>query len=192
MRRRHWARRRRPASGFRSSSTGLRCRMAALSQRLTVSRSRSRRTEPFTLEVETIVDPSANTQLSGLYRSSGTIARNAKQKFPRITYFPDRPTSWPSQPTRIEADKTEAPRPARKWQPGRGRRRARAVGILRSGTIRIPNRLIYCSCGWRPCRCRRPVITMSGRNVTLRIYVEHARRALQLRNGFAQASHAVG
>ena len=27
---------------------------------------------PFTLEIETVVDPSANTQLSGLYRSSGT------------------------------------------------------------------------------------------------------------------------
>src|SRR5687767_13885677 len=26
----------------------------------------------FTLEIETLVDPSANTQLSGLYRSSGT------------------------------------------------------------------------------------------------------------------------
>ena len=27
---------------------------------------------PFTLEIETLVDPTANTQLSGLYRSSGT------------------------------------------------------------------------------------------------------------------------
>src|SRR6476660_8504273 len=27
---------------------------------------------PFNLEIETLVDPSANTQLSGLYRSNGT------------------------------------------------------------------------------------------------------------------------
>ena len=28
---------------------------------------------PFTLEIETLVDPTANTQLSGLYRSSGNF-----------------------------------------------------------------------------------------------------------------------
>ena len=34
---------------------------------------------PFTLEIETLVDPSANSQLSGLYRSSA-IAPNARRK----------------------------------------------------------------------------------------------------------------
>ena len=47
---------------------------------------------PFTLTIETIVDPSANTQLMGLYRSSGTYCTQCEAEgFRRITYFPDRP-----------------------------------------------------------------------------------------------------
>ena len=66
--------------------------------------------EPFTLEIETLVDPSANTQLSGLYRSSGTYCTQCEAEgFRRITYFPDRPDVMAVYTTRIEADKAEAP-----------------------------------------------------------------------------------
>ena len=65
---------------------------------------------PFTLEIETLVDPSANTQLSGLYRSSGTYCTQCEAEgFRRITYFPDRPDVMAVYTTRIEADKKEAP-----------------------------------------------------------------------------------
>ncbi len=65
---------------------------------------------PFTLEIETLVDPTANTQLSGLYRSSGTYCTQCEAEgFRRITYFPDRPDVMAVYTTRIEADKTEAP-----------------------------------------------------------------------------------
>jgi aminopeptidase N len=48
---------------------------------------------PFTLEIETLVDPSANTQLSGSTARATPIAPSARPKaFRRITYFPDRPT----------------------------------------------------------------------------------------------------
>ena len=48
---------------------------------------------PFTLEIVTQVDPSANTQLSGLYRSSGTYCTQCEAEgFRRITYFPTGPT----------------------------------------------------------------------------------------------------
>ena len=41
---------------------------------------------PFTLEIETLVDPTANTQLSGLYRSSGTYCTQCEAEgFRRIT-----------------------------------------------------------------------------------------------------------
>ena len=47
---------------------------------------------PFRLSVETFVDPSANTQLSGLYRSGGTYCTQCEAEgFRRITYFLDRP-----------------------------------------------------------------------------------------------------
>jgi len=65
---------------------------------------------PFTLEIETLVDPTANTQLSGLYRSSGNWCTQCEAEgFRRITYFPDRPDVMAVYTTRIEADKSEAP-----------------------------------------------------------------------------------
>ncbi len=65
---------------------------------------------PFTLEIETLVDPTANSQLSGLYRSSGTYCTQCEAEgFRRITYFPDRPDVMAVYTTRVEADKAEAP-----------------------------------------------------------------------------------
>ena len=64
----------------------------------------------FVLEVETVVDPTNNTQLMGLYRSSGTYCTQCEPEgFRRITYFPDRPDVMAIYTTRIEADKDEAP-----------------------------------------------------------------------------------
>ncbi|MBU3888958.1 aminopeptidase N [Methylosinus sporium] len=65
---------------------------------------------PFTLEIETEVDPSANTQLSGLYRSGSAYCTQCEAEgFRRITYFLDRPDVLSVYTTRIEADKSEAP-----------------------------------------------------------------------------------
>ena len=65
---------------------------------------------PFTLEIETLVDPTANTQLSGLYRASDTYCTQCEPEgFRRITYFPDRPDVMAVYTTRIEANKDEAP-----------------------------------------------------------------------------------
>jgi aminopeptidase N len=80
---------------------------AATPERLTISQAPP---GPFQLEIETLVDPSANTQLSGLYRSSGTYCTQCEAEgFRRITYFPDRPDVMAVYTTRIEADKAEAP-----------------------------------------------------------------------------------
>jgi len=65
---------------------------------------------PFVLEIETIVDPSANTQLSGLYRSGSAYCTQCEAEgFRRITYFLDRPDVLGVYTTRIEADAAEAP-----------------------------------------------------------------------------------
>ena len=62
------------------------------------------------MTIETIIDPSANTQLMGLYRSSGTYCTQCEAEgFRRITYFPDRPDVLAVYTTRIEADKAQAP-----------------------------------------------------------------------------------
>jgi aminopeptidase N len=64
----------------------------------------------FVLEIETAVDPTNNTQLMGLFRSSGTYCTQCEPEgFRRITYFADRPDVMAVYTTRIEADKNEAP-----------------------------------------------------------------------------------
>ncbi|MFG1394599.1 aminopeptidase N [Xanthobacter agilis] len=66
--------------------------------------------DSFTLEIETLVDPTANTQLMGLYRSSGNYCTQCEPEgFRRITYFPDRPDVLAVYTTRIEAEREEAP-----------------------------------------------------------------------------------
>ncbi|WP_366657659.1 aminopeptidase N [Fodinicurvata sp. EGI_FJ10296] len=48
--------------------------------------------ETFVLDIETRIDPQANTELSGLYRSGGIYCTQCEaQGFRRITYYPDRP-----------------------------------------------------------------------------------------------------
>ena len=71
-------------------------------------------TEPprkaFELTIDTIVDPSANTQLMGLYRSGSAYCTQCEAEgFRRITYFLDRPDVLSVYTTRIEAEKAEAP-----------------------------------------------------------------------------------
>ncbi len=65
---------------------------------------------PFTLEIVTEVDPTANTKLMGLFRSSGNWCTQCEaQGFRRITYFLDRPDVLAVYTTRIEAPKDAAP-----------------------------------------------------------------------------------
>ncbi|WP_417769837.1 aminopeptidase N [Stappia sp.] len=65
---------------------------------------------PFTLEMETELDPDANTRLMGLYRSNGTYCTQCEAEgFRRITYFLDRPDCLAVYTTRIEARKGDAP-----------------------------------------------------------------------------------
>jgi aminopeptidase N len=65
---------------------------------------------PFTLTIETRINPEANTQLMGLYRSSGTWCTQCEAEgFRRITYFPDRPDVLAVYTTRIEAERAAAP-----------------------------------------------------------------------------------
>ncbi|MFZ0559464.1 MAG: aminopeptidase N, partial [Methylovirgula sp.] len=65
---------------------------------------------PFTLEVETEINPSANTFLMGLYRSGSAYCTQCEAEgFRRITYFLDRPDVLSVYTTRLEAEIAEAP-----------------------------------------------------------------------------------
>ena len=132
---------------------------------------------PFNLEIETIVDPSANTQLSGLYRSNGTYCTQCEAEgFRRITFFPDRPDVMAVYTTRIEADKTEAPVLLSNGNlvehgeaPG-----GRHFAVWHDPHPK-PSYLFALVAGDLAC-VEDHCVTMSGRNVTLRIYVEHGKQ----------------
>ena len=64
----------------------------------------------FTLDIETTIDPAANTQLMGLYRSGSAYCTQCEAEgFRRITYFLDRPDVLSVYTTRIEGDRKDAP-----------------------------------------------------------------------------------
>ncbi|MGF0536732.1 aminopeptidase N [Agrobacterium sp. ES01] len=65
---------------------------------------------PFEVTVTTLLNPSANTQLMGLYRSNGIYCTQCEAEgFRRITYFPDRPDVLAPYTINIIADKESCP-----------------------------------------------------------------------------------
>jgi aminopeptidase N len=141
---------------------------------------------PFTLEIETLVDPTANTQLSGLYRSSGTFCTQCEAEgFRRITYFPDRPDIMAVYTTRVEADKGEA------------HVLLSNGNLIESGDLPGERHFavwhdphpkpsyLFALVGGNLSAIEDCFVTMSGRNVTLRIYVEPGKES---RCGYAMDS----
>ncbi|MFK8252201.1 aminopeptidase N [Ancylobacter terrae] len=129
---------------------------------------------PLTLEIETVIDPSANTKLMGLYRSGNAYCTQCEAEgFRRITYFPDRPDVLAVYTTRIEAEQEEAP-----VLLGNG-------NLVESGLVADTTRhyAIWHDPWPKPCylfalvggqldRITDRFVTASGRQVDLGIYVE--------------------
>ncbi|OYY21457.1 MAG: aminopeptidase N, partial [Azorhizobium sp. 35-67-15] len=126
------------------------------------------------LEIETLVDPTANTQLMGLFRTSANYCTQCEPEgFRRITYFPDRSDVLAVYTTRIEADKDEAP-----VLLGNG-------NLEKSGPIAGTNRhyavwhdpwpkpsYLFALVGGKLDKVPSHFVTASGRPVELGIYVE--------------------
>src|SRR6516164_4765926 len=143
----------------------------ATPERLTIAQPPQRR---FRLEIETVVDPSANTQLLGLYRSGAIYCTQCEAEgFRRITYFPDRPDVMAVYTTRIEAEKADA------------------LALLANGNLvasgDVPGTTrhfavwhdpfpkpsyLFALVGGKLACVEDRFRTMSGREVALRIYVE--------------------
>ncbi len=63
-----------------------------------------------TVVIETLVDPSANTQLSGLYASNGMLCTQCEAEgFRRIAFFPDRPDVLSTYTVKLTGDKAKFP-----------------------------------------------------------------------------------
>jgi aminopeptidase N len=144
---------------------------AATPDRLAIAQPPQR---PFRLEIETMLDPSANTKLMGLYRSGKTYCTQCEAEgFRRITYFLDRPDVMAVYTTRIEADKADAPVLLANGNPvesgdvaGSGRH-----FVVWHDPFPKPSYLFAMVGGRLGCVEDR-FRTMSGRDVVLRIYVE--------------------
>jgi aminopeptidase N len=129
---------------------------------------------PFTLALETELDPTANTKLMGLYRSSGVYCTQCEAEgFRRITYFLDRPDVLSVYTTRIEAERDEAP-----VLLGNG-------NLTEAGTITGTGRhyavwhdpypkpaYLFAVVGGQLDKVTKSFKTVSGRDVEIAVYVE--------------------
>ncbi len=129
--------------------------------------------KPFTLEIEAVCNPEANKALSGLYRTKNVYCTQCEAEgFRRITFFPDRPDVMSVYSVRIEADKADVPVMLSNGN------------MVESGDLDNGRHFAF----WKdphpkPCylfalvggdlaRGEGAFTTMSGRKVTLHIYVE--------------------
>ena len=143
---------------------------AATPQKLTIDQPPA---GPFTLEIETEINPSANTKLMGLFRSNGTYCTQCEAEgFRRITYFLDRPDVLSVYTTRLEADQAETPILLSNGNRG-------ASGALDGGrhfaVWHDPHpkpAYLFAMVGGDLGSIHETFVTQSGRHVELAIYVE--------------------
>ena len=127
----------------------------------------------FELQIETVIHPQENTSLEGLYTSSGNFCTQCEaQGFRKITYFPDRPDVMARYTTTIVADAEACPVLLSNGNPVE-------TGTLEEGRHFAvwedphpkPSYLFALVAGRLDCR-EAMHVTPSGREVTLRVYVE--------------------
>jgi len=143
----------------------------ATPERLTIAQPPQR---AFELQIETVIDPTGNTQLMGLYRAGATYCTQCEAEgFRRITYFLDRPDVMAVYTTRIEADKDEAPvllANGNLVASGKVSGTSRHFAVWHD-PFKKPSYL-FAMVGGKLARVADTFTTMSGRQVTLHIYVE--------------------
>ena len=134
---------------------------------------------PFRLTILTEVDPSANTKLMGLYRSSGIYCTQCEADgFRRITYALDRPDVMSVYTTRIEAEESEAPTLL-----GNG-------NLVEAGPVERSSRhyavwhdphpkpgYLFAVVGGRLGKVAKPYVTAGGREVEIAVHVEPGKEA---------------
>ena len=127
----------------------------------------------FTLQTEVEIDPDANRALEGLYTSAGRFCTQCEAEgFRKITFFPDRPDVLARYTVRIEADQAAYPRLLSNGN------------LMESGALGEGRHFAVWNDPFpKPCYLFALVageldvlegsfVTMSGRTVALRIYVD--------------------
>jgi len=130
--------------------------------------------EQFTLDVVTEIAPAKNTALEGLYLAKGIFCTQCEaQGFRRITYFLDRPDVLAVYTTRIEADKKLYPALLSNGNlSAKGDLNAGRHFAVWNDPFPKPSYLFALVAGDLAVVADQ-FVTMSGKNVALRIFVEH-------------------
>jgi aminopeptidase N len=130
--------------------------------------------EPFTLEIQTRINPKANRSLSGLYTSGGKFTTQCEsQGFRNITFYLDRPDVMSEYATTIIAPKGKYPQLLSNGNPGEkttlpdGRE-----SITWHDPFKKPSYLFALVAGDFAC-LKDTFTTCSGRQVEIHIYVDH-------------------
>ncbi|MFC3075871.1 aminopeptidase N [Shinella pollutisoli] len=132
--------------------------------------------EPFEITITTVINPEANTQLMGLYRTNGVYCTQCEAEgFRRITYFPDRPDVLAVYTVNIIADKASCPLLLSNGNflggAGYGEGKHFAAWFDPHPKPSYLFALVAGDLGV----VEDTFVTMSGREVALRIYVEHGK-----------------
>ncbi len=130
--------------------------------------------ERFELEIETFIKPQENTALEGLYKSSGNFCTQCEAEgFRRITYYLDRPDVMAVFTTTVIADKAAYPVLLSNGNPvDRGDYDDGRHWVKWDDPFRKPCYLFALVAGDLGC-IEDHFSTLSGRDIQLRIYVEH-------------------
>ena len=144
--------------------------------------------ELFTVQIRTRIRPQDNTSLEGLYKSSGNYCTQCEAEgFRKITFYPDRPDVMARFSTTIVADKSQYPvllsngNSIERGEGGDG-----THWVTWEDPYPKPSYLFALVAGNLAC-LEDTFVTRSGREVTLRIFVEphnhdkcdHAMRSLK-------------
>jgi aminopeptidase N len=134
----------------------------------------------FVLEIETEIDPSANTKLMGLYRSGHAYCTQCEAEgFRRITYFLDRPDVLSVYKVRLEAELGEAPlllSNGNKIDEGRIEGTSRHFALWHDP---FPKPCyLFALVGGDLGSVHDEFLTRSGRKIALAIHVEHGKEPL--------------
>ena len=128
--------------------------------------------ERFTLEVTTRIYPKANTALEGLYHSGNMLCTQCEAEgFRRITYYPDRPDVMARYTVTLRADKASYPVLLSNGNPVAQDEEGGRHWVRWEDPFPKPSYLFAIVAGQLECVEDR-FITMHGREVTLRLYVE--------------------
>ncbi|NHQ81303.1 aminopeptidase N [Chromobacterium vaccinii] len=131
--------------------------------------------DSFILEVETELEPAANTSLMGLYASSGNLFTQCEPEgFRKITYYLDRPDVMAKFTTTIKADKQKYPVLLSNGNKvGEGMVDKKRHWVKWVDPYRKPSYLFALVAG-KLVALRDKFVTMRGREVALEIWTEPA------------------